>query len=154
VIGLQRALLWQDVQRQNQYAIVDYQTASDSCLELYYPWPDLLRPRVRFLEQQHLAIFSSTALSQHAAVNPSATCQKPYRDFIADVGGRYAEYLVPRAHSMPSRLLLAAVTQPMARLTGSTFDKHRGRAEASRLPHFPGATPPAVRAAGFVYQQS
>lgn len=107
VIGLQRALLWQDVQRQNQYAIVDYQTASDSCLELYYPWPDLLRPRVRFLEQQHLAIFSSTALSQHAAANPSATCQKPYRDFIADAGGSYRAYALPRAqyHALEGRPL-------------------------------------------------
>jgi hypothetical protein len=82
VTGLQQALLWQDTQRQNQYAIRDYRTASDSCLELYFPWPSVLRPRVQFLEQQRLSVFSSTDHSRRVAVSPAATCQKPYQYFI------------------------------------------------------------------------
>ena len=86
LVGLQQALLWQDVQQQNQGYIVDYQNAPDSCLELYYPWPALLRPRVQFLSQQRLGIFSSHNLSRRVVISPTANCRKPYH-FIDDVGG-------------------------------------------------------------------
>lgn len=59
VAGFQDALVWQDTQRQYENQIIQYATASDSCLLLYFPSPDLLRPRAAFLAAEHLAIFSS-----------------------------------------------------------------------------------------------
>jgi hypothetical protein len=83
--GLQQALVWQDTQRQDEYAIRDYRTASDSCLELYYPWPGLLRPRAQFLERQRLGIFGAADRSQHPVYGSATTCQKPYQYFIDNV---------------------------------------------------------------------
>jgi hypothetical protein len=82
IAGLRQALLWQDVQRLHQDAIRDYRSASDSCLELYYPWPDDLRQRVRFLEQHRLGIFSSVDRSGQIAASSASVCQKPYHGFI------------------------------------------------------------------------
>jgi hypothetical protein len=82
VTGLQQALVWQDTQRQYQLAIRGYRTASDSCLELYFPWPNMLRPRVQFLEQQRLSVFSATERPEHVVYSPAVTCQKPYHQFM------------------------------------------------------------------------
>ncbi len=87
LVGLQQALQWQDVQRQNQAAIVAYQTAPDSCLTLYYPSAQEVRVRAQFLDQQRLGIFGATDLSRYLAESPTAECQKPYH-FINETGGQ------------------------------------------------------------------
>ena len=101
-VGLQYALIWQDAQRQHEQAIVDYQVAPDSCLTLYYPWPDRLRPRAAFLDQQHLAIFSDATARAQASAQGDAhllpSCSKPYGSFIDDTG-RMPVVLIQRGHA-------------------------------------------------------
>jgi hypothetical protein len=121
VVGLQQALLWQDVQRQNQAYIVDFQNAPNSCLELYYPWPALLRPRARFLSQQRLGIFSSNNLSGYLVSSPTATCRKPYR-FIDDVGPGGPSLIPPETGHAQAQLggsgsLFASVAPPARHTT-------------------------------------
>ena len=86
VVGLQYGVLFQDVQRQNQDAIVSYRQAPLSCLNLYYPWTDLLRQRSQFLEQARLGVFYSSKLPKPATGRTMAACQKPY-DFMAYASG-------------------------------------------------------------------
>lgn len=85
VVGFQDALVWQDTQRHYENQIVQYASASDSCLLLYYPSPDLLRPRAAFLAAEHLAIFSSTTnRTGSGSAFQAVQCTKPYQ-FIDDI---------------------------------------------------------------------
>jgi hypothetical protein len=101
-VGLQYALIWQDAQRQNEQAVVDYQVAPDNCLTLYNPWPDSLRALAPVLDQQHLAIFSSAAARAQSSARDGAnlppSCSKPYGSFIDDAG-RMPVALIQRGHA-------------------------------------------------------
>jgi hypothetical protein len=65
--GLAIGVWWQDLQRANQDIVVQYASAPDSCLSLYFYMPATLRQRAAFLAHNHLAIFSGPALTLRSA---------------------------------------------------------------------------------------
>lgn len=93
VAGLHDALLWQDVQRENQHYVVHYETAPTSCLTLYYPDVAVVDPLIAYLQRNRMAVFSRDSAqsgSQLAAdaASQEVGCTKPYH-FIDDVRGSY-----------------------------------------------------------------
>lgn len=98
VAGLHDALLWQDVQRENQHYVVHYETAPTSCLTLYYPDVAVVDPLIAYLQRNHLAVFSrgsAQAGGQSAAeaASQGGGCTKPYK-FIDDIRGSYPTMFV------------------------------------------------------------
>lgn len=87
--GLRDGLLWQDVQRQHQSAVMLAATASPTCLMIYYPRPDAVRERAAYLEGARLAIFA-LSVRERAQVagdaanggDSAASCTDPGRDLV------------------------------------------------------------------------
>jgi hypothetical protein len=67
--GLGMGLWWVNVQWANQENVVQFSSAPDSCLSLYYWAPAVLRQRAAFLAKNHFAIFSGSAATARSAPN-------------------------------------------------------------------------------------
>jgi hypothetical protein len=56
-VAWNEANVWQAQQRQHQQCVVQYATASDACLKIYFWDPLEERPYAQYLQQAHLGIF-------------------------------------------------------------------------------------------------
>ncbi|HEX6508888.1 MAG TPA: hypothetical protein VF221_14770, partial [Chloroflexota bacterium] len=61
VTGFHDASMWLDAERYDQQCIVQFRSAADSCLALYYPDPTEVRRKAAILEREHMAIFAGKA---------------------------------------------------------------------------------------------
>lgn len=92
-VGFRDGAAWLTLQRENQGCIVDYERASDSCLALFFPEPQVVRAHAPMLERLRLGPFrdpSAVATSQRAPrLDPAQLAKRtgPTPAFIETVSG-------------------------------------------------------------------
>lgn len=68
LVGMEEGIAWQDNLRAHQWCIVQYETAPDSCLGLFFPISDkqINITYAAYLQRRHFGIFADQLSSQYA----------------------------------------------------------------------------------------